>query len=145
MDHLKNLRIPQNWIFVSFDVTNLYTKLPIPDSIQAVKERLQENNNWKKGIFVNLETEHVILLLNKCLNNTYFQYNNELHLQNDGCPMGSPISGTIADIYLQKLESFILSINPKIIFWKRYVDDILAIIEGNEDDALEIKNILNSY
>lgn len=92
------------------------TKLQIPDSIQAIKERLQENNNWKKGVFAKSETEDVILLLNKCFNNTHFPYDNELYLQNDGCEMGSPITGTVADIYLQRLESFILSQNPKIIF-----------------------------
>lgn len=59
--------------------------------------------------------------------------------------MGSPISGTVADIYLQKLEKSIIPKCPKIIFWKRYVDDVFAIIEGDENDAEEIKQLLNSY
>lgn len=42
--------------------------------------------------------------------------------------MGSPIYGTVADIYLQKLEKHILPLNRKVIFWKRYVD-VFAIIE----------------
>lgn len=85
----------------------------------------------KKRQFSKLETDDVIELLTECLNNTYFQYNQELFIQNDGCPMGSPISGTVADIFLQKLEKNILPLNPKIIFWKPYVDDVFAIIEGD--------------
>lgn len=29
---------------------------------------------------------------------------------------------------------------PTIIFWKRYVDDVFAIIKGNENDAEEIRS-----
>ena len=59
--------------------------------------------------------------------------------------MGSPISITVADVYLQKLEKEILPLNPKVIFWKRYVDDVFAIIEGDENDANDVLNNLNSY
>lgn len=102
-------------------------------------------SNWKKKQFSKLETDDVIELLTECLNNTYFQYNQELFMQNDGYPMGSPISGTVADIFLQKLEKYILPLNPKIIFWKRYVDNVFAIIEGDANDANKILNSLNSY
>lgn len=98
----------------SFDVTSLYTKLPITETIKAVEERLIENNNWKKEKdFENLTVPDITCLLTECLNNTYFQYNNELYLQNDGCPMGSPISGTVADIFLQKLEKHVIPKKPK--------------------------------
>lgn len=60
MDHLRDLYIPENCLFVSFDITILYTKLPIRDSILAVQERLLENNNWKKGRFSKLLTDDVI-------------------------------------------------------------------------------------
>ncbi|KAG4066806.1 hypothetical protein HA402_012873 [Bradysia odoriphaga] len=145
MDHLRNLQLPENCIMVSFDVVSLYTKVPIPETILAVQERLIENTSWKTGQFSKLLVEDIICLLTACLKNTYFQYGNELFLQNEGCPMGSPISGTVADIYLQKLENHIIPLNPKILFWKRYVDDVFAIIEGDENDANEIKNQLNLY
>lgn len=146
INHLRTFTVPPRCIFVSFDVTSLYTKLPIDKSIKAVEERLLSNDNWKKEkIFENLTVPDIILLLNECLNNTYFQYNDELYLQTEGCPMGSPISGTVADIFLQKLENHIISQNPKILFWKRYVDDVFAIIEGDINDANEIKDKLNSY
>lgn len=122
-----------------------FTNVTIPETILAVQERLIENDNWKTGRFGKILVEDIICLLTACLKNTYFQYNNELFLQTEGCPMGSPISGTVADIYLQKLEKHVVSLYPKILFWKRYVDDVFAIIEGDENDANEIKNQLNLY
>lgn len=60
MEHLQNLQIPENCILVSFDVTSLYTQLPIRDTILAVQERLIENENWKKDRFQKLHVEDVI-------------------------------------------------------------------------------------
>lgn len=118
MNHLRELKLPQQCVFVSFDITSLYTNLPIPESIKAIEERLTENQNWKKDEFEKLTIADVTRLLTECLNNIYFQYGNELFLQNDGCPMGSAISGTVADIFLQKLERNILPQQPKIFFWR---------------------------
>lgn len=84
METLQDLQIPENCIFVSFDVTSLYTNLPIQDSILAIQERLLENNNWKKGRFSKLQVSDIVELLTECLNNTYFQYGNILYKQNDG-------------------------------------------------------------
>lgn len=129
MQDLKNLNLAENEIMISFHVKSLYTNLPIEDTIQAVKERLSINQIWKEKFKENLTTDDVIDLLRTCLSNTYFQYNNEIYLQEDGCPMGSPISGTgtVADIFLQKLEKEIVLNHPKIRFWKRYVDHVLAV------------------
>lgn len=49
----------------------------------------------------------LLYLLTECLKMYYFQCNNELFLQNDGCAMGSPVSVTVADIFLQKIEKHV--------------------------------------
>ena len=46
--------------------------------------------------------------------------------------MGSPISGTMAEIYLQYLEAIYIKHwldNKEIVFYKRYVDDVLIIYD----------------
>lgn len=46
--------------------------------------------------------------------------------------MGSPISVVIAEIVMQKIESLIFENLPcDIKLWKRYVDDIFAIIPSH--------------
>lgn len=143
LNDLKTIQLNENEILVSFDVKSMYTNLPIEATLQAIKERLEEDQTWKENMNENLTTEDMIALLRTCLSNTYFQYNNEYYLQKDGCPMGSPISGTVADIFLQKLEKEIVKNHPKIRYWKRYVDDVLAIID--KDSVDEILSSINGY
>ena len=54
-----------------------------------------------------------------------------------GLPMGSPISSILAEVLLQHLEKTkILTNNDrhshKILYWHRYVDDILILYRGNK-------------
>jgi len=58
--------------------------------------------------------------------------------------MGSPISSTTAEIYLQFQEEIYIKQwlkSKEIIYYKRYVDDILVIFDQNKTD--EKKTILN--
>ncbi|XP_066923867.1 uncharacterized protein [Clytia hemisphaerica] len=55
--------------------------------------------------------------------------------QTDGCTMGGPLSVTLANIFLTKMETEIVkSIKPP--FYKRYVDDIITRRKINEPDYL---------
>ncbi|MGL5072033.1 MAG: hypothetical protein ACRC61_12320, partial [Aeromonas salmonicida] len=67
-------------------------------------------------------------LVNHCLKSTYFVYNKEFYEQVEGCPMGSPISPVVANIYMTFFETIAIETTvykPKI--WWRYVDDVFAI------------------
>ncbi|BHF70148.1 hypothetical protein SprV_0301319800 [Sparganum proliferum] len=69
----------------------------------------------------------IIQLLKFCLK-TYFTFDGTIYEQVKGTPMGSPISGLIAEAVLQRLESLVFRHHrPK--FWARYVDDTFVVIE----------------
>nr|VZI14004.1 unnamed protein product [Spirometra erinaceieuropaei] len=69
----------------------------------------------------------VLQLLKLCLR-TYFTFDGTIYEQVKGTPMGSPISGFIAEVVLQRLESLVFQhYRPK--FWARYVDDTFVVIE----------------
>ncbi|KER19432.1 hypothetical protein T265_11795 [Opisthorchis viverrini] len=77
-----------------------------------------------------LGKEEICELLELCMT-TYFEFNGEYYEQIKGAPMGSPISGFIAEITMQKLERIVLpDIKPKI--WVRYLDDIFAVVKKKE-------------
>jgi len=61
--------------------------------------------------------------------------------------MGSPISSTVAEIYLQFLEETHTeqwSKSREVVYYKRYVDDILIIFDQNRTNEQAIINQANS-
>jgi len=59
-------------------------------------------------------------------------FENNLYQPEKGISMGSPISNTIAEIFLQHIENthLIQLLDTKsIIFYTRYVDDIIMIYD----------------
>ena len=68
-------------------------------------------------------------LLIICTTKTPFSFDNQTYIQTDGVSMGSPLGSALADFFMENLEGNLLrqdrASNQK--FYKRYVDDILAI------------------
>jgi hypothetical protein len=62
-----------------------------------------------------------------------FQVNENYCLQKIGLPMGGPLSGTLANIYLGVLEKYVVNI-PQICLYNRYMDDILLIANFSDED-----------
>jgi len=61
--------------------------------------------------------------------------------------MGSPISSTKTEIYLQFLEEIFIKQwleSKETIYWKRYVDDILIIFDQNKTDGRTVMTHMNN-
>jgi hypothetical protein len=61
--------------------------------------------------------------------------------------MGSPMSGVIAEIYLLCLEKIYIKHwleSKEILYYNRYVDDIIIIYDSTKTEANKIENQLNS-
>jgi hypothetical protein len=61
--------------------------------------------------------------------------------------MGSPISSSIAEIYLQHLEDMYVKHaleNREIIYYKRYVDDLLIVFDQNKTSVEATQKTTNS-
>ena len=72
-------------------------------------------------------------LLNINLRQYYFSFLGRIYQPDEGVAMGSPIPGTIAEVFLQQLENSIIRhlIDAKILsFYTRYVDDIFLIYDS---------------
>ena len=58
--------------------------------------------------------------------------------------MGSPISSTMAEVYLQYIEEMYIKQwldSKKIVYYKRYVDDILIIYDQNRTNEQTILRV----
>jgi hypothetical protein len=91
---LHNIKINKNNRIFKLDIKDLYANLPIKNIIRITELWLNKHNNDRAT------TEQVLYLLEVILKQNYFQYNNQYYQPNKGIAMGSPISSTLAGIYL---------------------------------------------
>jgi hypothetical protein len=125
---LKKLNIIPTSKIITLDITNLYTNIPSNEAIELVNQRLQVISPDNK----NLQNE-IIELVKVTIHQNYFESNNMFWQQDNGTPMGSPISSILAEIFLQDLESkwYPSMINTRHIqYIGRYVDDVLIVYDS---------------
>lgn len=145
IDKIKTTELKNGYTLASFDVVNLYTNVPVDETIKVLEQNLRDNSNLlPKAI------DELIILTRTIIKQNYFQFNNEFYTQNEGLAMGSPLSGILAELFLNDLENKYLwnkdrnkvnKIVDKIIFYHRYVDDTILLFNGNARQL----NILNNY
>ena len=86
-----------------------------------------------------MDVSDIILLLEFCLKNTYFSFQDKFCEQVEGAAMGSPVSPIVANLYMEYLEQKGLSTtshSPR--FWHMYVDDTFVILkEANKQGFLQ--------
>jgi len=62
-----------------------------------------------------------------------------------GTPMGSPLSPVVANMIMQDFEEIVIGILPvRLLFYYRYVDDIILIAPSESIDILGIFNSLHT-
>ena len=128
---------------VSFDVSALFTSIPVKEALEVVKELLEREDSWKSGEAENLKTEDVIQLLDFCLSTTYFVFREKFYQQKDGCAMGSPCSPLVANAYMEYFEKRALDSAPHPPrIWKRYVDDTFCVIKSAYIDESQTTSII---
>lgn len=113
---------------VSYDVSALFTSIPVWDAITAVKDKLDQENNFLERT-PPLSTDQILEPLTFCLDTTYFMYNDQFYKQIHGTAMGSPVSPVVAEMYMENFETRSLSAvrNPPS-FWYRCLDDTFVLI-----------------
>jgi hypothetical protein len=84
---------------------------------------LQRHNNHNKQL-----NAQILKILCTIIKQNYFQSEHQIYQQEKGIAMVSPISSTTAEIYLQYLENIYIKHwleSKEILFYKRYMDDII--------------------
>jgi hypothetical protein len=111
-------------------------------SITAMNCRRKKKEKCSNS-HTSLTSLDIMDLVNVCMQCTYFSYKNNVYQHTEGTPMGSPLSPVFSEFFLQFLESQVVQENNKIFYYKRYVDDIFAVIkEGTQEIIL---NELNNF
>ena len=137
---IESLRVPEDCILVTFDVTSLYTNIPNEEGIQAVKEFLKDH----KPPYASANT--VILLLTEVLTKNTFEFNGKNYLQVGGTAMGTKLAPSYANIFMGMLEQkTIQSYHKEPFLWVRFIDDIFVIWTHGEQELIKFHEHLNSF
>ena len=124
---------------VSFDVTSLFTNVPIGEAVEIIRDRLREDEDLVER--TPLSPDRIAELLGLC--STYFSYGGEFYEQREGAAMGSPVSAVVANLYMEFFEELALESAPsRPRLWKWYVDDTCYILKTGDVDRF--LNHLNS-
>ena len=129
-EEIKKTKIQQGECITSYDVTALFTSIPVPSTLDIIRSTLEQDAELSNR--TSMSADNIIELLSFCLNNTYFVFQEEFYEQTRGAAMGSPISPIVANIFMEAFEKKVIetALHPLRI-WKRYVDDTFAL----QDDA----------
>ena len=111
---------------VSFDVSSLFTKVPVDEALSIVQQKLEQDTSLTER--TSLEVPSIMGLLRFCFQTTYFVYGDRLYQQQEGAAMGSPLSPILANIFMEFFEESALELtDSRPSFWLRYVDDTFVI------------------
>jgi hypothetical protein len=125
----------------TLDIKDMYVNLLIKGIIKTAQFWFNKRNNNNKE-----KNEQLVQLLNTIMNQNSFQYEGQIFQPQKVIAMGSPISGTMAEKYLQYLEATHIKHwldSREIIFYKRYVDDILIIYDQSKTDEQTLLRQIN--
>ena len=136
----KNLKINEKHEMVSFDVSNLFTNVPLEYTINLILDKVYH----KKLIKTKLKKEELKELLEMCTKEMHFTFEGKIYRQNDGVCMGSPLGPVLANVFMVDLEETIVpQLEDKMPTWRRYVDDTFTLVEKGKRD--EIITSLNNF
>ena len=126
--------LPKNSKLVTIDVVGLFTNLPQQETVQCVREALQERP------ISTIPTEYITRLLELILKFNIFEFSEDLFIQMVGTAMGADPAPTCANLFLaRRVDNQIPQIAKKlsengenlIRFLKRFLDDIFLIFTGS--------------
>ena len=126
-----------NWIeggcIISYDVSALFTSIPVTSAIQIIKNKLEQYTELNKRI--SKSNNNIPELLQFCLCNTYFLFQGQFCEQTKGAAMCSPMRPVVVNLYMEYIEhrSLTSTVNPPRL-WKGYVDDTFVILQQSQKE-----------
>ena len=143
----------RTWSISTFDVEALYTSIPVQRAARVVSVIAADfyapgGPGHISGELSPLAEDYMVAM-QIIADGTFLTFEDTIYKQCEGLAMGSPASGEIANIYLSTLEHPVIEPllrSGTVIFYCRYIDDAVAIIEREHHARVstQITNMDNS-
>ena len=142
-EELRGKQMANGDILVSYDVTSLFTNVPVDETIQILADKAFEKEwfNWKYKL--KLEKSELVELLNLAVKHQLFQIDGKLYEQVDGVAMGSPLGPLMANTFMCSLEEKLVEHNQMPSLYHRFVNDSITS-QRNNASAEAFLSTLNS-
>ena len=127
-DQVKTFNFPPSVYIYSYDVCNLFTNVPLPETIEICADALYNGEltppPFSRAVFVEL--------MQTATSSVEFSFNNIMHRQIDGVAMGSPLGPSLANIFVGYHEALLFKRVNKPLKYYRYVDDTFAVFNDGD-------------
>ena len=122
VDNLRNISLDQDEVAISFDVTSLFTNVPVKEVLFEAAEKLYSG----KFPMPPVDKETFIILAELATTNILMLTHDGPYRQIDGLAMGSQPAPPLSNIWFSKYEP---NIRDDAKPFERYMDDILRTIK----------------
>ena len=114
---------------VSYDVTTLFTNIPLEKTIHLTIDLLLEA---KPDLKISRKDLHKLFQF--ATSQTNFLFNGSMYDQGDGVALGSPLAPILANIFIgYHKKGWIRNYNcGGLLYYKRYVDEIFVLFETKD-------------
>jgi hypothetical protein len=99
-------RLLSTTLFITFDVTDLYTMIPRDGALAALGRFLIRHS--QNGKINQMTIDTLMKMARLVLNTNCFAFENKYYLQIRGGAMGSPLTMTLANIYMYEWEQTLI-------------------------------------
>ena len=138
VNKIKDVALPTHSLLLSLDVDSMFTNIPSEETLGILSDLMERRRLHPE------ERDELLGLTRICMQQNYFKFNNTYYRQREGLAMGSPLSPLMADVFMDEFERTHIVGNSNIIYYYRYVDDIIICWTGSRQELLDFVQNLNN-
>jgi hypothetical protein len=127
---------------LSADVESLYPNMDVNFGLTLMKDFLNEIQ-WEDTT----KRELLLWAMHTILTQGYIYFNEQIYQQTNGAAMGSPMIPPYANCFLHMIERDLVQKHKDsklLLLYKRYIDDVLIIIEKKPNQIAELQAEFNN-
>ena len=110
VEQVKQFTLAPGECLSSYDVNAFFTSVPVDPALGVIKDLLEKDPTCKDWTV--LPVKNIILLLEFCLKNMYFSFQDQFYEKVKSVAMGSQVHPFVAYLYMEYFEQKALSTAP---------------------------------